>query len=255
MSTAGPEKTATGDRRVATLDGACRDEGRKAIRDHGRLPKMAMSKRFSMAPFEKAAAMNAQQQYARALQLARRADRNGGPLPLRLLQESAAAGYPPALHALASWYLHGKGVRKSFKKAVSLLRIAAKKNYAAAEYDLAVSYELGTGVRKNFKAAALYYRRAAKNGDPDAPAEVARCFFYGIGTAKNRVKALQWYLKAAKQGNAESEFALGRAHELGDGTEKDIRMAVVWYRRAAEHGDPDAAAAIRDLETRIARAG
>ncbi len=99
--------------------------------------------------------MTGQQQYEEAEQLTRKADRMGGPLPVGLLQEAAAAGYAPAIYALANWHLHGKGVKKDYKKAVALLKQAATKKYAPAEYDLAVSYERGQGINKNSKAALL----------------------------------------------------------------------------------------------------
>ena len=97
--------------------------------------------------------MGGRQQYEEALRLTRKAERAGGPLPVALLQEAAASGYAPALYALANWHLHGKGVKKDYKKAVSLLRKASHKNFAPAEYDLAVSYELGKGVKRSPRRA------------------------------------------------------------------------------------------------------
>src|SRR5579872_6842397 len=118
--------------------------------------------------------MSGKEQYEEALLLAREADRNNGPLPVTLLQEAAKAAYTPAIYALANWYIHGKGVKKNFKKAVSLLKKAASDKYAPAEFDLAASYELGKGVTKNLKAALIWYRRAANGGDLDGQRELAR---------------------------------------------------------------------------------
>src|SRR6266446_4990272 len=112
--------------------------------------------------------MTGRQQYEEAERLTRQADRDGGRLPLELLQEAAGAGYTPAIYALATWYLYGKGVKKNYKKAVSLLKKAAAKKYAPAEYDLAVSYESGKGVSKSLKEALIWYRRAANDGDRQA---------------------------------------------------------------------------------------
>src|SRR5216683_1444473 len=124
--------------------------------------------------------MTAQQQYEEALHVARKAERDGGPWPLQMLQEAADAGHPPALYALATWYLHGRAVRKNFKKAVALLKKASTANIPAAQYDLGVSYELGKGVAKSTKLAFRWYLRAARNGDPGGLTEVARCYYYGI---------------------------------------------------------------------------
>src|SRR6266704_1105482 len=90
--------------------------------------------------------MIGQELYKKAERLARQADKNGNPLPVELLRQAAATGYAPAVYALANWHLHGKGVRKDYKKAFLLLRRSADQRYASAEYDLAVSYELGKGV-------------------------------------------------------------------------------------------------------------
>jgi hypothetical protein len=92
--------------------------------------------------------MTGHELYKKAECLARKADKNGGPLPVALLRQAADTGYPPALYALADWHLHGKGIRKDFKKAFTLLTKAANERFAPAEYDLAVSYERGKGVRK-----------------------------------------------------------------------------------------------------------
>src|SRR5439155_20293085 len=114
-------------------------------------------------------------QYQQAERLARDADRNGAPLPVTLLEQAAASGYPPALYALANWHLHGKGVKRDYKRAVGLLKKAAAKKHPAAEYDLAVCHELGKGgLAKDPRAALIWYRRAANHGDRDAITEVAR---------------------------------------------------------------------------------
>ena len=89
--------------------------------------------------------MTGQRAYKTAERLAREADRNGGSLPVVLLQQAAKAGYPPAIYALANWHLHGKGVPKNLRKAVTLLKKAAAKKHPAAEYDLGFAYELGKG--------------------------------------------------------------------------------------------------------------
>lgn len=121
--------------------------------------------------------MTPQAMYQKAERLVREADRNGGQLPVGLLEEASAAGYVPAIYALANWHLHGKGVKKNYRKAVALLKKAAAKRHAAAEYDLAVSFEQGKGgLPKNPKAALVWYRRAAHDGDRDAPSEVARYY-------------------------------------------------------------------------------
>src|SRR5205823_5164768 len=130
-----------------------RERNTKVTRDHGDRQKKLKSQKSLAKVLTKTRAvrnlckvgteagerdMTAQKQYEQAERLAREADRNGGPLPVALLQEAAAAKYPPAVYALANWHLHGKGVKRDYKKAVELLKMAAAKKHPAAEYDLAV---------------------------------------------------------------------------------------------------------------------
>lgn len=65
-----------------------------------------------------------------------------------LLMKSMRKGNPQATYALATWYLHGKHVKKNLHKAIQLLRQAVRMNVKEALFDLAVSYEKGIGVKK-----------------------------------------------------------------------------------------------------------
>ncbi len=193
--------------------------------------------------------MTPQQQYDRARQMTEKADRNGGDLPVELLKQSADAGYTPAIYALATWYLHGKGVKQNRKRAVELFKIAASKRNADAEYDLAVCHELGVGgLRKNARAALVLYRRAAADGCVQAFAEAARCYYYGLGAAPDPKKSFVWYRKAALRGDVEAQYTLGRAYEFGDGVEENARLAIRWYLKAAAQGDASARTAAEDLK-------
>ena len=111
---------------------------------------------------------------------------------LRLLNESAKYGNKKASYALASWYLNGFHVRKSYKKALPLLQTAVQGGpengftlYKDALSDIAVCYELGNGAPKDTRKAFCYYLLAAFNGDSQSVKEVSRCLYYGIGTSKD----------------------------------------------------------------------
>ncbi|TMQ35224.1 MAG: sel1 repeat family protein [Planctomycetota bacterium] len=232
-----------------TRGGVRRGENRRDIKDLG-LPHEPGSDPLRNS---KEGDMTGQELYEKAERLAREADKNGNPLPVALLQQAAATGYPPAVYALANWHLHGKGVRKDFKKAFALLTKSAHDRFAPAEYDLAVSYELGKGVERSKKKAWLYYLQAANDGDLDAQTEVARCFYYGLGTRKDLGQAVDWYTRAAERGDAEAQYALGRAHELGEGIDPDLRKALHWYKKAAAQGHKEARRAVADLQRRAER--
>ena len=95
---------------------------------------------------------------------------------VNLLEFASAKGESRAQYALGTWYLHGIGVKKSFKTANALLLRAAKQGHPLAQFDLAVSLEKGKGVKKNVAQAFKWYSKAAERGDLDAQVELARCF-------------------------------------------------------------------------------
>jgi len=104
-----------------------------------------------------------------------------------------------ATYALATWYLHGRHVRRNLRKAIALLRHAAKRGYTEALFDLAVSYEKGIGIRRNERKAAECYLRCALSGGADAQYEVGRCYYYGIGFERDRRVGGIWLDVAAKE--------------------------------------------------------
>ena len=109
-----------------------------------------------------------------------------------LLEEAIAAGDPLACYALATWYLHGTHVKKSYKEGARLLSIAAEAKVRDALFDLAVSYETGRGVAKDRPKAFELYKEAADLGDRQAMYEVGRMLYYGIGVAVDRDAAESW---------------------------------------------------------------
>jgi TPR repeat protein len=187
--------------------------------------------------------------YEEALRLALLAEKTDGPWPIAPLREAAATGYSPALYALATWHLFGRGVKKDFKKAFSLLLESAEQNYAPAEYDIAVSFEMGKGTTKSEESAFLYYRRAAEHGDVAGMTEVARCYWFGIGTAQDCRKAANWYLKAARRGDAESQTTIAHIFEYGEGASRNLDKAIYWYEKAAAQLEPEALRVLKELNS------
>jgi uncharacterized protein len=135
---------------------------------------------------------NASVMYERALALAKRGRRAQAPRVIPLLQAAAGAGHAMAAHALATWYIHGIGVRRDFAAAMALEKVAARAGIVDAISNLAFAYEAGKGVDKDPREALRLYRQAARLGDADAMYEVGRCLFYGVGTQKNERLGRKW---------------------------------------------------------------
>ena len=137
--------------------------------------------------------------YERALRLAQ--TENGSSTKIYdLLIAADREGDPRATYALATWYLHGKFVRKNIKLANKFLERAALQGIPDAAYNFAISLEKGKGVKKSARRAFEFYMRAAASGEPQSTYELGRMYYYGIGTAKNSRLANIW---------------LGRAETLG----------------------------------------
>lgn len=106
-----------------------------------------------------------------------------------LLIEAMEAGDYRAHYAIGTWYLYGRHVKASVKKAVDLFKQAADHDVGYAAFDLAVCYEKGEGVKQDLKKAAAFYLRALRCGDSSAAEELRRLFYWGIGVEKNRAIA------------------------------------------------------------------
>ena len=136
--------------------------------------------------------------YARALALAKKGRKAQAHRVLPLLRAAADGGHAMAAHALASWYIHGIGVRKNFRVAVALEEVAARAGIVEAIFNLAFAYEAGRGVEKDTEKALRLYRRAAGRGDSEGMYEVGRCIFYGIGTSKNEQLGRKWLQRSQR---------------------------------------------------------
>ena len=125
--------------------------------------------------------------YDKALSLMNQGADPGKAYPL--LVKAMEAGDYRAHYAIGTWYLYGKHVKASVKKAVGLFKLAADHDVGDAAFDLAVCYEKGEGVKQDLAKAAAFYLRALRCGDDSAAEELRRMFYWGIGVEKNRAIA------------------------------------------------------------------
>ena len=126
-----------------------------------------------------------------------------------LLEKAYSAGNPKAAYAIANWHLHGRYLKKDYKKAVEYLKFACEHHLPDAFFDLAICYESGKGIAKNKKQAFLNYVSAAALGDEAAVQEVGRCYYHGIGVRKNLEIADRWLSAAeALKKNKREELAV-----------------------------------------------
>lgn len=124
--------------------------------------------------------------YSKALKLASQEEYDYTEVISLLKEAIETYNNSKAAYALATWYLYGKHVRKSYVKAFELLNKSIEwepnKN---AYFNIAVCYEIGKGTKKDEKKAFQSYLLAAFYGDNKSKYEIGRCFYYGIGIEKN----------------------------------------------------------------------
>lgn len=187
----------------------------------------------------------------------------------KLLQESAAAGYQPAMLLMADIFIRDKATAP---KAMELLRQASAKGAAEADYrlgvialegrleasdpakaapffqlagerghalacnQLATMHQEGKGVPADAAKAYEWFRKAAELGLPLAQFNVGVCLEDGLGVAKNQAEACQWYYHAALGGYPPAQNRLAIRYQEGTGVMRDLVAARSWLREAAERG-------------------
>lgn len=98
----------------------------------------------------------------------------------------------------------------------------------------------GRGVEKSYEKAMEWYKKAANQGHAEAQCSLGYMYSRGIGIQQDYKKAAEWYEKAADQGHAKGLFNLGSMYYNGRGVPKDIEKAKTLFDRAAKKGDKDA---------------
>ena len=151
--------------------------------------------------------------------------------------ELANEGDACAQNNLGLMYKYGRGVERSYEKAVEWYLKAAEQGDADAQCNLGFMYELGDGVEQSYEKAVEWYLKAAEQGNTDAQYKLGDMYYYGTGVEQSYEKAAEWYLKAAEQGDADAQYSLGDMYYDGTGVEQSYEKAVEWYKKAAEQGD------------------
>jgi TPR repeat protein len=120
-----------------------------------------------------------------------------GKLPkegIHLLEESANAGYQPAVARLGYEYERGRHVKKDITKAKEYFLEASKSNNTQALSGLGSMYLNGDGVPQNREIAFDYFKKASELGSICDKENVALCFFMGYGVKQDFKRALIEYL-------------------------------------------------------------
>ncbi len=128
-----------------------------------------------------------------------------------------------AMYELGKKLYAGKGVAKSYEKAMRAFEEGAEKGHVGCCYELGTMLVGGIGCEADDARAAEMFRKAADGGDVHAMFELGAMYAQGRGVKKNYVKAMRYLRKAN---------VLPEASAMLD-------EAIAWWRPAAEARIPE----------------
>ena len=139
------------------------------------------------------------------------------------LSDLAEKGDTEAMYELGKKLYAGKGVAKSYEKAMRAFEEGAEKGHVGCCYELGTMLAGGIGCEADDARAAEMFRKAADGGDVHAMFELGAMYAQGRGVKKNYVKAMRYLRKAN---------VLPEASAMLD-------EAIAWWRPAAEARIPE----------------
>lgn len=139
------------------------------------------------------------------------------------LSDLAEKGDTEAMYELGKKLYAGKGVAKSYEKAMRAFEEGAEKGHVGCCYELGTMLVGGIGCEADDTRAAEMFRKAADGGDVHAMFELGAMYAQGRGVKKNYVKAMRYLRKAN---------VLPEASAMLD-------EAIAWWRPAAEARIPE----------------
>ncbi len=172
-------------------------------------------------------------------------------LAFQRFRESAEAGNPRGMSALASAYTRGEGTERSWPDAIEWFRRASAQGDPYATYALGECYYFGKGVPADMRTAFSYLATSANEND-NFLAQVLLGDIYRSGELDTRdfVEALRLYESAADSGSLDAEAKIGTMifnGEVIDGQpviggprpeEADHTAAFEIFRRGAARENP-----------------
>ena len=152
---------------------------------------------------------------------------------------AARIGDIPAEVRLGRDYASGRGVRRSYAKALLWYRTAASAGNPSAMVYLGGLYRRGRGVRKSPEAAARWYVEAVIHGAGPVGKLLGRvgamCVRAKIGKT-DKAGLLRMLRAAAVGGNANAMLGLAEAYNAGILVSQSRPGARRWFHRAADAG-------------------
>lgn len=127
---------------------------------------------------------------------------------------AAEAGFPQAMHNVASRFDTGRGVEQDKKSAAAWYRKAANHEVARSQADLGLMLVTGEGIERNEQEGFELILRAAEYGIPQAQQSASVLFRDGTGTQRDLNEAYRWLLILQRSRNVPTEWFGGLAARM-----------------------------------------
>ena len=125
--------------------------------------------------------------------------------------------------------------------------VGAMNGNANAQCNLALCYYNGKGVFRSYTKAIFWFKKSAEQCHARAQCELGYCYVKGIGVSQSYSNAVHWFANSALQGNARAQYNLGACYYNGNGVEKSYNKAVYWLTKSANQGYEYAIDALKQI--------
>ena len=152
------------------------------------------------------------------------------PESVQAIIDEAKAGNPDAQWQLASLYLDGVGVERSFEQVFHWAKKAADQGHSGGMYVVAMHHGYGMEGEKDLVQARHWLRQAATHGNFNGMFRLACMLIEGQGGETNKVEGLKWLRASAELGHPEAQAHLGTAYHDGlYGLDKKPTEGFKWF--------------------------
>lgn len=125
----------------------------------------------------------------------------------RLLRELARTDVD-ARRGLGERLTEGRGLRKSAREGLAILRDLARRGDGSAALALGVLHHNGSHVRRDRRKSVRYYRRSARLGDAGGWRNLGLCLARGEGVRRDPRRARRCFVAAARLGDGDAACRL-----------------------------------------------
>jgi TPR repeat protein len=150
-------------------------------------------------------------------------------------RKSVDQGNPRACYALARMMLDSSVLPQNDADAVRLLFQSADAGFYQAQVLLGGLYLAGRGGNE-FAAQIKRYKRRAEQGEAQAFYSLGWIYQEGAGVPRSRVNAKKWLTRGDEQGNVLAARILGDITLTEQGKDRE-KAAANWYEKGARSGD------------------